>query len=456
MANNRRDRDKGDGSQGEGLSAGGGMPSEPEIVSVTVHPTPTLAVSLKPAQQGDIWASLLESSPWSANHGGRIEPVQPSPAPTRPTESPSVGDLVSRWSQPIWRTPSRVEEVETPESNFVIELEASQPITSDITVSVSDLVIEVQPIQTTEAEPEPELPVAEPEPGVVPVDVVAEAEPEPELPVAEPEVVPVDVVAEAEPEPELPVTEPEPEVVPVDVVAEAEPEPELPVAAPEPEVLPVEVVAEAEPEPELPVAAPEPEVLPVEVVAEAEPEPELPVAAPEPEVVPVDVVAEAEPEPELPVAEPELVHEAAVSEPVAESIEDAVAVPAPATNFGLAELMQAAAAMAPVLASPPSVAPAAKPVREPAKKRKAPPVRKKVATVQDVPVEDLLGGIFGIAGSAVRSVLSLGAGVVGGVVKGGRVIGDNVVAGARRLTGSAEGSCGTCSTSQCDTVGKKK
>ena len=362
MANNRRDRDKGDGSQGEGLSAGGGMPSEPEIVSVTVHPTPTLAVSLKPAQQGDIWASLLESSPWSANHGGRIEPVQPSPAPTRPTESPSVGDLVSRWSQPIWRTPSRVEEVETPESNFVIELEASQPITSDITVSVSDLVIEVQPIQTTEAEPEPELPVAEPEPGVVPVDVVAEAEPEPELPVAEPE----------------------------------------------------------------------------------------------PEVVPVDVVAEAEPEPELPVAEPELVHEAAVSEPVAESIEDAVAVPAPATNFGLAELMQAAAAMAPVLASPPSVAPAAKPVREPAKKRKAPPVRKKVATVQDVPVEDLLGGIFGIAGSAVRSVLSLGAGVVGGVVKGGRVIGDNVVAGARRLTGSAEGSCGTCSTSQCDTVGKKK
>ncbi|CUW39412.1 Magnetosome protein MamJ [Magnetospirillum sp. XM-1] len=386
MANNRRDRDKGDGSQGEGLSAGGGMPSEPEIVSVTVHPTPTLAVSLKPAQQGDIWASLLESSPWSANHGGRIEPVQPSPAPTRPTESPSVGDLVSRWSQPIWRTPSRVEEVETPESNFVIELEASQPITSDITVSVSDLVIEVQPIQTTEAEPEPELPVAEPEPGVVPVDVVAEAEPEPELPVAEPE----------------------------------------------------------------------PEVVPVEVVAEAEPEPELPVAAPEPEVVPVDVVAEAEPEPELPVAEPELVHEAAVSEPVAESIEDAVAVPAPATNFGLAELMQAAAAMAPVLASPPSVAPAAKPVREPAKKRKAPPVRKKVATVQDVPVEDLLGGIFGIAGSAVRSVLSLGAGVVGGVVKGGRVIGDNVVAGARRLTGSAEGSCGTCSTSQCDTVGKKK
>ena len=156
------------------------------------------------------------------------------------------------------------------------------------------------------------------------------------------------------------------------------------------------------------------------------------------------------------MAEPELVHEAAVSEPVAESIEDAVAVPAPATNFGLAELMQAAAAMAPVLASPPSVAPAAKPVREPAKKRKAPPVRKKVATVQDVPVEDLLGGIFGIAGSAVRSVLSLGAGVVGGVVKGGRVIGDNVVAGARRLTGSAEGSCGTCSTSQCDTVGKKK
>jgi hypothetical protein len=395
MANNRRDRDKGDGSQGEGLSAGGGMPSEPEIVSVTVHPTPTLAVSLKPAQQGDIWASLLESSPWSANHGGRIEPVQLSPAPTRPTESPSVGDLVSRWSQPIWRTPSRVEEVEIPESNFVIELEASQPITSDITVSVSDLVIEVQPIQTTEAEPEPELPVAEPEPEVVPVDVVAEAEPEPELLVAEPE----------------------PEVVPVDVVAEAEPEPELPVAEPEPEVLPVEVVAEAEPEPELPVA---------------------------------------EPEPELPVAEPELVHEAAVSEPVAESIEDAVAVPAPATNFGLAELMQAAAAMAPVLASPPSVAPAAKPVREPAKKRKAPPVRKKVATVQDVPVEDLLGGIFGIAGSAVRSVLSLGAGVVGGVVKGGRVIGDNVVAGARRLTGSAEGSCGTCSTSQCDTVGKKK
>ena len=314
MANNRRDRDKGDGSQGEGLSAGGGMPSEPEIVSVTVHPTPTLAVSLKPAQQGDIWASLLESSPWSANHGGRIEPVQLSPAPTRPTESPSVGDLVSRWSQPIWRTPSRVEEVEIPESNFVIELEASQPITSDITVSVSDLVIEVQPIQTTEAEPEPELPVAE----------------------------------------------------------------------------------------------------------------------------------------------PELVHEAAVSEPVAESIEDAVAVPAPATNFGLAELMQAAAAMAPVLASPPSVAPAAKPVREPAKKRKAPPVRKKVATVQDVPVEDLLGGIFGIAGSAVRGVFTIGSGFVDGVVKGGRLVGSNVAAGTRRLAQTIEGSCGSCSSPKCDAEDKKK
>ncbi|CAA7622568.1 magnetosome protein MamJ [Magnetospirillum sp. SS-4] len=385
MATNRRDRGKGDGSQDEDLLSGGRMPSEPEIVSVTVYPSPTLAAQPAPAPQGDIWVSLLESSPWSANHGGRVEAAQPPPALARPAESASVGDLVSRWSQPIWRTPSRVEEAEASESNFVIELEASQPITSDITVSVSDLVIEVQPIQTTEAEPEPELPVAEPEPEVVPVEVVAEAEPEPELPVAEPE----------------------------------------------------------------------PEVVPVEVVAEAEPEPELPVAEPEPEVVPVEVVAEAEPEPELPVAEPELVHEAAVSEPVAKSIEDAVAVPAPATNFGLAELMQAAAAMAPVLPSSPSVAPAAKPVREPVKKRKAPPVRKKAATVQDVPVEDLLGGIFGIGGSAVRSVLSLGAELIGGVVRGGRVIGNNVAAGTRRLTGAAEGSCGTCSTSQCDSGDKK-
>ncbi|RAU20039.1 hypothetical protein CU669_20515 [Paramagnetospirillum kuznetsovii] len=439
MATNRRDRDKGDESQGEGLLVGGGFASEPEIVSVTVHPSPTLAASPKPAQQGDIWVSLLESSPWSSNHGGRIEAVQPAPAPARPAESSSVGDLVSRWSQPIWRTPRREEEVETTsESNIVIEVEAPpQAITPDVTVSVSDLMIEVQPVQAPEDDAVASETLADSlarlsglAEGMIPDEsvpaeefsLVVESEPL----VVEPEIVSAEAVAELEPE--ALVIEAEPDMA---VAADVAPEPEAP----------EEVAVEVEPEPE--PEAPEEAVF----------EPEVLVVEPEPEA-PEEVAAEVEPEPE-----PEAPEEA-VDEPEIEIAAQSETAPAPAANSSLSELMLAAAAMTPVLASPPSVAPAAKPVREPAKKKKAAPVRTKAVAVQEVPVEDLLGGIFGIAGSAVRGVFNLGAevvgGVVGGVVKGGRAIGDSVVSGARRLTGSAGESCGDCSTSQCDAVGKKK
>jgi len=74
-----------------------------------------------------------------------------------------------------------------------------------------------------------------------------------------------------------------------------------------------------------------------------------------------------------------------------------------------------------------------------------------------VPVEDLLGGIFGVAGSAVRGVFGLGVGFVDGVVKGGRIIGGNVVAGTRRLAETIEGSCTSCSSgSQCDSDDARK
>ena len=409
MANNRRDRTTdlpGDGDQK--ISSG------PEIISVTVHPSPNLAAAPKPAQ-GDIWASLLESSPWSANQGGRVEAAQPSSAPIRSQDPVPVADLVNRWSQPIWRTATLAENAEASEESGV----APSLTLSGSVLAVSDLVIDVQPDLNAEVEVS-----AEPETVVELAEEIALINEGTSLEVAEVEPEPALVEAVAEPEIEVAEVEPEPALV------EAVAEPEIEVAEVKPEPALVEAVAE----PEIEVAEVESEPAPVEAVAEP--------------VIEIEVEAiEVEPEPALVEAVVEPVTEFAHTQAESVASADLIAHPAPAESSRLAELLEEAAVAAP------AVAVAVEATRQP---NKIAASVKKRAPVQEVPVEDLLGGMFGVAGSAVRGVFSIGGGFVDGVVKGGRLVGSNVVAGTRRLAQTIEGSCGSCSSPKCDAEGKKK
>ena len=430
MAKNRHDRTTdlpGDGDQK--ISSG------PEIISVTVHPSPNLAAAPKPAQ-GDIWASLLESSPWSANQGGRVETSQPPSAPIRSQDPVPVADLVNRWSQPIWRTATLAENAEASEESVA----APSLTLSDSVLAVSDLVIDVQP--DLDAEVEVSI-----EPETVATSLARLVELAEEIALINGEAsVEIDVeAAEVEPEPALVEVVAEP-VIEIDVeAAEVEPEPAL-------------VEAVAEPVIEIDVEAAEVELEPALVEVVAEPEIEIEVAEVELEPALVEVVAEPEIEIEVEVIEvdlePALVE--AVVEPVtefehtqAESVAsaDLIAHPAPAESSRLAELLEEAAVAAPAVAAA---------VEAPRQPNKIAASVKKRAPVQEVPVEDLLGGIFGVAGSAVRGVFTIGSGFVDGVVKGGRLVGSNVVAGTRRLAQTIEGSCGSCSSPKCDAEGKKK
>ena len=226
-------------------------------------------------------------------------------------------------------------------------------------------------------------------------------------------------------------------------VAEVEPEPALVEAVAEPEIEVAEV--ESEPAPVEAVAEP---VIEIEVEAiEVEPEPALVEAVAEP-VIEIEVEAiEVEPEPALVEAVVEPVTEFAHTQAESVASADLIAHPAPAESSRLAELLEEAAVAAP------AVAVAVEATRQP---NKIAASVKKRAPVQEVPVEDLLGGMFGVAGSAVRGVFSIGGGFVDGVVKGGRLVGSNVVAGTRRLAQTIEGSCGSCSSPKCDAEGKKK
>ena len=181
--------------------------------------------------------------------------------------------------------------------------------------------------------------------------------------------------------------------------------------------------------------------------AEVEPEPALVEAVAEP-VIEIDVeVIEVDLEPALveAVVEPVTEFEHTQAESVASA--DLIAHSAPAESSRLAELLEEADVAAPAVAA------AVEATRQP---NKIAASVKKRAPVQEVPVEDLLGGMFGVAGSAVRGVFTIGSGFVDGVVKGGRLVGSNVAAGTRRLAQTIEGSCGSCSSPKCDAEGKKK
>jgi hypothetical protein len=390
MANNRRDRTTdlpGDGDRK--ISSG------PEIISVTVHPSPNLAAAPKPAQ-GDIWTSLLESSPWSANQGGRVETSQPPSAPIRSQDPVPVADLVNRWSQPIWRTATLAENAEASEENVV----APSQTLSDSVLVVSDLVIDVQPDLNTQVE----VPI---EPETVATSLARLVELAEEIAL---------INGEASVEIDVEAAEVEPEPAPVEAVAE--PEIEIDVEA-------IEIV----PEPALVEAVAEP-VIEIEVEAiEVEPEPALVEAVAGP-VIEIEIEIEIEHTQEESVASANL-----------------IAHPAPAESSRLAELLEEAAVAAPAVASAVEATRQPNNIAESVKKR---------APVQEVPVEDLLGGIFGVAGSAVRGLFTIGSGFVDGVVKGGRLVGSNVAAGTRRLAQTIEGSCGSCSLPKCDAEVKKK
>lgn len=98
----------------------------------------------------------------------------------------------------------------------------------------------------------------------------------------------------------------------------------------------------------------------------------------------------------------------------------------------------------------PSVIEPEEPVAAPAPAaRIARPLKVRAPVPQhEVPVEDLLGGVIGLAGAAVSGVVSAAGGLVGGLVKGGRMLGSGLAAGTRRLSGST-GNCQSCADPDC-------
>lgn len=167
------------------------------------------------------------------------EPVSVSPLETSP-----VGDLVTRWSQPIWRVPSQVqadgdpvqlETDETVEDTEAHEPEPAERQSDDKVPDVSDETIDVQ------AEPpaEPEgIPDGSEGAHELPPD--ADAEPAPDH-----EVVEIDIADGIEPEPEVAqdnaMTEREGDDEMIPVHSEVE-------IGPEPETITASAAVEAEPE----------------------------------------------------------------------------------------------------------------------------------------------------------------------------------------------------------------
>jgi hypothetical protein len=464
MATNRQDHTKGasgDTGRRDKKGTGGDMPSAPEVVSFTVEPSPSLASTPKSAQ-GDIWTTLLESSPWSASQGGRIESAPMVSAPARSLESPPAGDLVNRWSQPIWRTPTRREDGEEAVETVIVEGTDPSPMAfkDDAVLSVPQAVIEVQPDPVVDIE-EPVIEVEAP--------AALAKEPAADVEVSAPD---VEVLASEVEESDDQVEEPAvgenaatslarlveiaegiiyPDTNPTDgrladvlievpedftvVGADDAPEADVDEAASVAIDVGGEVIAkpmvEFEVTAEEPMEAVKSGVLPVDAVVE----PEETFGSAEIEAPQVEIVRavdeDATPAPAVPLQVPEPV----------------------ASGSNLADLIEEAAIATPAAApDSPAPAPAAKSERM---IRKVAASARKGSVIQEVPVEDLLGGIFGVAGSAVRGVFNAGAGLVDGVVKGGRFIGSNVVAGTRRLAGTIEGSCGSCSTPECDTKDAK-
>lgn len=376
----------------------------PEIVSITGDPFP--AAPPKP-EPGEMWVTLLDSSPWSARPSS---PGERGPLlPPRPAGAAQGPEPAARWSEPIWRVPATSDSEET--DNAVPDDDAEpgeQPVADE---PVAEAASQADPqagesggkslaelVQMTEFTAPP---VGRGAGEAVPPDDAAEpviAMPELELPSETPEAMPVAAV------------EPPAEAAAPVVDAAAEPM----VGAPE-------TAAPAVGLPEFEVAV---IVEAIEAVPADEPAAEdAAVAAPAVEDATVTELIAAD---MLVIDVPESEPAAVATDGGAPDEPAAAAAPSPAGNAG---------------ATIGSGEPAAE-------ARQGPPVH-------EVPVEDLLAGVVGLAGSAVRGVAAAAFGLVDGLAKGGRLLSGGLLSGARRVTGSNAPDCGSCPPSGCDSKTKK-
>ena len=367
-------------------------PDAPEVVKVSVTPHHP-APQAKPGPD-EVWVTLLDSSPWSSK--GVPTGERTPPAALRSPLAP-VAESPTLWNEPVWRTPARTEEPQVAAG----DVEPTSADSAEIAGPGEPMGIDPREALTSLADLvrrnetlHGHLNLQEP-----PRDDVAAA---PE--VAEP----IGASAPEVEEPAVPVIEP--------VMDTAD----VPAAVPEIDVrIQVETI-------EMAAAIDEPAPIEDPVVAE-EPEPVV-------EEAPMAVAAEPE-EPEEPVAVEAARPEASdPEEPVI--YEPEVYTPEPEV------------AVAPSAPEPQQLA-------EKPKSAARSPKKAAVGVVQEVPVEDLLGGVISLAGSALRGAASATAGVVGGLVKGAGTMGSGLVAGAKRLSGSA-GDCRSCGDSGCGSDAKSK
>ncbi len=456
----------------------------PEIVSVTGDPFP--AAPPKP-EPGEMWVTLLESSPWST--GPSTTGERGSPLPSRSVGAAQGPELAARWSEPIWRAPDRGESEESDSAATAADDGAefgAQPA--------------AEALPSPEGASQPEGPPKEAHVGATSLAELVQLTEFSSYPVARgegssmaaDEVGPPDIGTEPviePPEVELPGPMDAFEGMPPAAGAAEEAVP----AEPEEAVVPIPetddaatVVAPAElGEPVVPIAetvdaaieaahaVPDETVDPIPATDDAAAEPmveesetaETIVGLPELEVGVVVETFEAMPEVELPaedaaLAEPaewdrarsELTDQAAIiamviDEPEAETVS---ALP------DIAELTDEGADATgrgdPVEPADPAVA-ASDGGPETGTAEPTTGARQGAA-VREVPVEDLLGGVLDLAGSAVRGIAATAAGLVDGLAKGGRMLGSGLLSGARRVSGTNE-NCGSCVPPRCDSKAKK-
>ena len=389
---------KSKGDSGKKPEAASDQIGEPQIVSSSVS-TPS---------DSDVWAKLLDQSPWTA---------KPTP---RNVDTPVITQRVSRpqvkpddsllWADQVWKKTRQVEveKVEPVTQSAEPSLDP-QPVSEPIVVSSTPLVIEVphDPAAITVDEVVPE-----------PVGLASEAVDIIELEVlnvtVEPHIVEIEVEDTSPIETTFEAPSPaEPEVVVADVLVQPDVvEPEITV---QPQTVPPPQVSAADL-----LAARMAEVAAIKAAELAKAAAAEPVPSPEAAVFPVEETLTEE----APIAEPQIedntveaVTESSPSEPVILPL-----TPPPITPY-----FERFAGSAPSFDTAASPFVAAKSESGPADQR-------------EIPVEDLVTGVVNILGTGVSGAVSLGSKAVGGLLKGGSTLGAFITSKASKL------GCGTCGT----------
>jgi hypothetical protein len=396
MASNRRNRTKGASDDKVGGDVGNDVTPPP------VEPEPPAPV-VKP-NEGGILAALLKNSPWSSNTATskKEEPAaQTEPVLVNPHNTDSVSDLVTRWSQPIWRIPSQVRD----------DGESAEVVVGKT----------AEHLEVLESESAQSHPVIDPDP-VVPTSPVAVSTPLPAPSDVEP--------ADSPPDDKAPDVSDEGIDVQAESMAEAEGIPDG-----------TEVAhgstldADAEPAPDHEVL--DHEALDKDVTDGGEPEPEV---APDDAMTGhmvdferssagVGVEVGSEPENSVTFSGFEVFSEPELGG--GDSAAETNAVPMPEMN---AHLVDAAIPTVPLTQVEQAVISGSVEVDVGAVSR--------VGFVKDVPVEDLLTGIFNFANSAARRVIHASS----DLVKNRGSVGAKITARSQKRIKSVNNTCGTCTT----------